>query len=103
MAALKLQSFCIVCSAPEMTTVSKPNKNPARADVMDQKKTCFFILMSFLVGPVRQRGLRHDSRIRLGANICGCLGEVILTAVGKFYLVQSRHAHISIRQKPKKI
>ena len=28
----------MVCSAPEMTTVSKPKRNPARAEVMDQKK-----------------------------------------------------------------
>ena len=28
----------MVCSAPEMTTVSKPNKNPASAEVMAQKK-----------------------------------------------------------------
>ena len=27
----------IVCSAPEMTTVSKPNRNPARAEVMDHR------------------------------------------------------------------
>src|SRR5580698_4687812 len=28
----------MVCSAPEMTTVSKPNRNPASADVTDQRK-----------------------------------------------------------------
>ena len=27
----------IVCSAPEMTTVSKPNRKPARAAMRDQK------------------------------------------------------------------
>ena len=36
--ALRPHSFWMVCSAPEITTVSKPNKNPARAEVMDQKK-----------------------------------------------------------------
>jgi hypothetical protein len=28
----------MVCSAPEMTTVSKPKRKPARAEVIDQKK-----------------------------------------------------------------
>jgi hypothetical protein len=37
--ALKSHSFWIVCSAPDITTVSNPNRNPARADVSDQKKT----------------------------------------------------------------
>src|SRR5271166_3364895 len=36
---LRSQSDWIVCSAPEMTTVSKPNRNPARAEVTDQNKT----------------------------------------------------------------
>jgi hypothetical protein len=34
---LKFQSDWIVFSAPEMTTVSKPNRNPARDEVSDQK------------------------------------------------------------------
>ena len=38
MPGLRPQSDWIVCSAPEMTTVSKPKRNPASADVMDQKK-----------------------------------------------------------------
>src|SRR6185503_7480862 len=33
---LSPQSDWIVCSAPEITTVSKPKRNPARADVRDQ-------------------------------------------------------------------
>src|SRR5512139_3074646 len=33
---LRPQSDWIVCSAPEMTTVSKPNRKPARAEVTDQ-------------------------------------------------------------------
>src|SRR4051794_16135185 len=33
----------MVFSAPEITTVSKPNRNPARADVSDQKKMRAFI------------------------------------------------------------
>src|SRR3977135_2335696 len=33
----------MVFSAPEMTTVSKPKRNPASADVRDQKKTREFI------------------------------------------------------------
>src|SRR5215471_10786266 len=36
----------MVFSAPEMTTVSKPNKNPARAEVSDQKKMRAFIVRS---------------------------------------------------------
>ena len=34
---LRPQRAWIVFSAPEITTVSKPNKNPASAEVMDQK------------------------------------------------------------------
>ena len=41
--ALKPQSDWIVCSAPEMTTVSNPKRNPASAEVMDQKKTRFLM------------------------------------------------------------
>ena len=37
-AALKFHKDWIFCSAPEMTTVSNPNKNPARADVADHSK-----------------------------------------------------------------
>src|SRR5258708_393529 len=33
----------MVCSAPEMTTVSKPNRNPASAELMDQKKMRAFM------------------------------------------------------------
>src|SRR5689334_24576521 len=36
---LSCQSAWIVFSAPEMTTVSKPNRNPARADTTDQRRT----------------------------------------------------------------
>src|SRR5688500_8749120 len=35
---VRFQSFWMVCSAPEMTTVSNPKRNPARAEVSDQKK-----------------------------------------------------------------
>src|SRR5436190_23491725 len=35
--SLSFQSDWIVFSAPEMTTVSNPNRNPARDDVTDQK------------------------------------------------------------------
>src|SRR5579863_8591911 len=35
---LSPQSVCIVFSAPEITTVSKPNRKPASAEVSDQKK-----------------------------------------------------------------
>src|SRR6185437_704092 len=35
----------MVFSAPEMTTVSKPNKKPARAAVSDQKKIRRFMLL----------------------------------------------------------
>src|SRR5215467_14109460 len=34
----------MVFSAPEITTVSKPNRNPASADVSDQRKMRAFIL-----------------------------------------------------------
>src|ERR1700738_3250763 len=40
---LRPQSDWIVFSAPEMTTVSKPKRNPASADVRDQKKMRPFI------------------------------------------------------------
>ena len=30
------QIACIFCSAPEITTASKPNKNPASAEIIDQ-------------------------------------------------------------------
>src|ERR1700722_2667652 len=33
----------MVCSAPEMTTVSNPNRNPARADVIDHRRIRTFI------------------------------------------------------------
>ncbi len=36
-------SVCMVFSAPEMTTVSKPKRNPASAEVSDQKKMRAFI------------------------------------------------------------
>ena len=44
---LSPHSDWIFCSAPEITTVSKPNRNPARAEVMDQRKRrlcmrCFY-------------------------------------------------------------
>src|SRR5579863_3932360 len=39
---LKFQSAWMRCSAPEMTTVSKPKRNPASAETSDQKKICFF-------------------------------------------------------------
>ena len=35
-AALRFHNRWIVCSAPEMTTVSKPKRKPASADVRDQ-------------------------------------------------------------------
>src|SRR5215471_4477711 len=38
------QSAWIVFSAPEMTTVSKPKRNPASAEVRDQKKIRPFIV-----------------------------------------------------------
>src|SRR5215472_4704994 len=40
---LKPQRLWIVFSAPEMTTVSKPKRNPASAEVSDQKKIRRFI------------------------------------------------------------
>src|SRR5579862_3369112 len=41
--SLSPQSDWIVFSAPEITTVSKPNRNPASAEVSDQKKMRPFI------------------------------------------------------------
>ena len=35
---LRFQSDWMVCSAPEMTTVSNPKRNPASAEVMDQNR-----------------------------------------------------------------
>ena len=46
---LKPQSDWIFCSAPEMTTVSKPKRNPARAEVMDQKKMRAFMADTLLL------------------------------------------------------
>src|SRR5437879_6354648 len=43
---LRPQSACIVFSAPEITTVSNPKRNPASADVSDQKKMRRFIRVS---------------------------------------------------------
>src|SRR5215469_9044149 len=40
---LKPQRLWIVFSAPDMTTVSKPKRNPASAEVSDQKKIRRFI------------------------------------------------------------
>jgi hypothetical protein len=37
---LRFQSDWMVCSAPEITTVSNPNKKPASADVTDQIMSC---------------------------------------------------------------
>src|SRR6266404_9668579 len=47
----------MVFSAPEMTTVSKPKRNPASADVSDQKKTRAFIEGRNLMSA------SHDKRI----------------------------------------
>src|SRR5579862_9108356 len=33
----------MVCSAPEMTTVSNPNRNPAKADMIDHRKIRTFM------------------------------------------------------------
>jgi hypothetical protein len=48
--ALNCQSAWIFCSAPEMTTVSKPNRNPASAEVIDQKNILLFIQMAAMDG-----------------------------------------------------
>src|SRR5579863_4747902 len=42
---LNPQSDWMVFSAPEITTVSKPKRNPASADVSDQKKMRAFIVV----------------------------------------------------------
>jgi hypothetical protein len=39
----------MVFSAPEITTVSKPKRNPASAAVSDQKKMRPFMLKKYLV------------------------------------------------------
>jgi hypothetical protein len=39
MAGLNPHNAWIVFSAPEMTTVSKPNRNPASAETSDQRKS----------------------------------------------------------------
>ena len=44
MLPLRDHRFCICFSAPEMTTVSKPNRKPARAAVMDQIISCEFFI-----------------------------------------------------------
>src|SRR5271165_4170036 len=56
MPGLSPQSVWMVFSAPEMTTVSKPKRNPASADVSDQRKTRAFIEGS-------SRRASHDKRI----------------------------------------
>ena len=40
-ASLIDQTRCTACSAPEMTAVSKPNRKPASAAVMDHSQTMF--------------------------------------------------------------
>ena len=54
---LSPQSVWMVCSAPEMTTVSKPKRNPASADVSDQKK-----MRLFISGRIGDRPLLTNSR-----------------------------------------
>lgn len=46
----RFQSDWMVFSAPEITTVSKPNRNPAKAEVNDQRKSRF---EAFTEGPSR--------------------------------------------------
>nr|WP_218019569.1 hypothetical protein [Neisseria dentiae] len=43
-------NFCRAWSAPEITTVSKPNRKPASATVIDQKRSLdWFIKRPFLL------------------------------------------------------
>ena len=61
---LRSQSAWIVCSAPEMTTVSNPNRNPARAEVKDQSKMRLLMAAGYLLNP----GNRVMSRESPGAS-----------------------------------
>src|ERR1700688_4506702 len=61
---LRPQRVWIVFSAPEMTTVSKPKRNPASADVSDQKN-----MRPFIVG----RGAAYH---RIGAITCDLSGRM---------------------------
>src|SRR5271155_4854581 len=58
----------MVFSAPEMTTVSKPKRNPASAEVSDQKKMRPFISGSNVPS---SESAHHDKHIALGTQICG--------------------------------
>src|SRR5580704_3254743 len=55
---LSPQSVWIVFSAPEITTVSKPKRNPASADVSDQKKMRPFIVKEVPSTEYREQTLR---------------------------------------------
>src|ERR1022692_4124762 len=66
MDALSPQSGWMGCSAPEMTTVSKPKRNPASADVTDQRRMRRFIQLFCLESPVVAR---TDSQPRCFAPI----------------------------------
>src|SRR5579863_8958463 len=61
---LRPQSDWIVFSAPEITTVSKPKRNPASAEVSDQKKMRLFIGES---RSIVQRCRREKSEGREGS------------------------------------
>src|ERR1700686_1254172 len=61
---LRDHSVCIVFSAPEITTVSKPKRNPASADVSDQKKIRAFMSWCRVLQTTRteNRELRTENR-----------------------------------------
>src|SRR5580692_9370517 len=81
--ALRPQSVWIVFSAPEITTVSKPKRNPARAEVSDQKKMrpfisgrreCYQTVLRLIRDPactIRQEGKPRTEKLnlRLGQRI----------------------------------
>jgi hypothetical protein len=61
---LRSHSDCIFCSAPEMTTVSKPKRNPANAAV-NAEKTIRPLMPTLLPSARRQIpqvGLAHSRR-----------------------------------------
>src|SRR5579863_2241240 len=58
---LSPQSVWMVFSAPEITTVSKPKRNPASAEVSDQKK-----MRAFISGTGRQTSDLRPQTLDLG-------------------------------------
>src|ERR1051326_6313089 len=64
----------MVFSAPEITTVSKPNKNPAKAAVSDQKKIRGLIISPVSVPRAPRRKINLESSYPIQARPRYCPG-----------------------------